>query len=116
MLPRVVGHAHAMDILLSGRKLDAHEALRLGLVSAVYDNADLVDRVREYAVDIAVNCSPRSLATIKNQVLVDATRGFADALATAEELTFEAHGWADSREGWQSYVERRAPRFPPLIR
>lgn len=114
ILPRIVGHANALDILLSGRKITATEAERMGLVSATYDDAELLERVREYAMDMAVHCSPRSMAAIKRQALTDATRGFAEAQAEAEALTIESHSWPDATEGWKSFAERRPPAFPPL--
>ncbi|MFT4010338.1 MAG: enoyl-CoA hydratase-related protein [Nocardioidaceae bacterium] len=114
VLPRVVGHAHALDILLSGRKLTASETERMGLVAATYDDSELLERVRDYALDMAAHCSPRSMAMIKRQAFADTTRGFAEALAEAETLTIESHGSPDATEGWKSFVEGRPPAFPPL--
>jgi enoyl-CoA hydratase/carnithine racemase len=51
--PKVIGHAHAMDILLSARIFDAQEALRIGLVNQVFTAANFVDSVYAYANDLA---------------------------------------------------------------
>lgn len=114
LLPRIVGHAHALDILLSGRKITATEAEHMGLVSATYEDTEFLERVRDYAIEMAVYCSPRSMAAIKRQTLADATRSFDEALTLSEELTIESHGWPDAAEGVASFVERRPPAFPPL--
>src|ERR1700684_3946791 len=67
MLPRVVGHANALDLLFSARTIDAAEALRMGLVNQVFPQDVFLDKVRENARELASNVSPRSLRVIKRQ-------------------------------------------------
>jgi enoyl-CoA hydratase/carnithine racemase len=64
MLPRLVGLENGLDLLLSSRKLGADEALRMGLVSRMWPQAELLDAVRAYARDLADLVSPRSMAVM----------------------------------------------------
>src|SRR6202044_3426944 len=68
MLPRLVGHANALALLFSARLIDAAAAFRMGLANQVYPQEAFQEKVREYAVELASNVSPRSLRVIKRQV------------------------------------------------
>src|ERR1700726_815222 len=68
MLPRLVGHANALDLLLSARMIDAAEALRIGLVNQVHPRESFLEGVQKYVADLASSVSPRSLRVIKRQV------------------------------------------------
>lgn len=113
LLPRLVGVGNAMDLLLSGRKIDAAEALRLGLVQRVVPRAQVLQAAQAYAQDIADNCSPMSLAVIKRQVLDDLEAAPSASAARAVALMVEAFGRPDFVEGVASLLERRRPEFPP---
>ncbi|MGV0791701.1 enoyl-CoA hydratase [Mycolicibacterium sp. XJ1819] len=114
ILPRVVGHGVALDLLLSGRVFLADEAARLGLVNDVLAADDLLPRAIAYAEDIAINCAPSSLAVIKQQVYADTMRDVFEASAVAEKLMHESMQRADFIEGITSFFEKRPPNFPPL--
>src|SRR5678815_5061019 len=64
MLPRLVGLQNALDLLLSARKIDAHDALRMGLVSQVLPAPSLMPGVLGYARELADFVSPRSMGVI----------------------------------------------------
>jgi enoyl-CoA hydratase/carnithine racemase len=114
ILPRLVGPARALDLLLSGRVVLAEEAQALGLVNHVLAPETLLEGTLDYARDLVVNCSPASMATIKRQVYADLDRGLPDALAAADELMLESFTAPDFVEGVTSFLERRDPRFAPL--
>jgi enoyl-CoA hydratase/carnithine racemase len=114
LLPRIVGHANALDLLLSGRMIDGNEAHAIGLVNRVVESGSVVEAAVEYAQDIATYCSPRSMATIKAQVQRDHERSFLDAYAEAEELFQASITWPDIGEGVASYEQRRPPKFAGL--
>jgi enoyl-CoA hydratase/carnithine racemase len=114
VLPRLVGPARALDLLLSGRVLLAEEAAELGLVNRALPGERLLDETLAYARDLAANCAPSSMAAMKRQVYADLEKGLADALEDANRLMAESLGAPDFVEGVASFVERREPRFAPL--
>lgn len=113
-LPRLVGSAHAVDLLLSGRKIDAREAERMGLVNRVLPHDELLKYVNEYVQDLATNCSPASMAVMKRQIHGDWLEPFATAEREAIRLMGESFGRPDFREGVRSFLEKRPPRFPRI--
>ncbi|HEY5332267.1 MAG TPA: enoyl-CoA hydratase-related protein, partial [Solirubrobacterales bacterium] len=68
LLPRIVGTGRALDLLLSARTIRGEEAYRIGLVDHLAAAAEVLERAVAYADDIATNCSPTAMATIKRQV------------------------------------------------
>jgi enoyl-CoA hydratase/carnithine racemase len=114
ILPRLIGPARALDLLLSGRVVLAEEAQGLGLVNRVLPPETLLEGTLDYARELVVNCSPASMATMKRQVYADLDRALPDALAGADELMLESFTAPDFVEGVTSFLERRDPRFAPL--
>jgi len=114
ILPRLVGPANALDLLLSGRVVFAEEARELGLVNRVYAPDRLLDGALDYARELVVNCSPASMATIKRQVYADLERTLPDTLEEADRLMLASFTAPDFAEGVTSFVERRDPRFAGL--
>jgi enoyl-CoA hydratase/carnithine racemase len=114
MLPRLVGPANALDLLLSGRVVFAEEAAELGLVNRVTAPEKLLEETLEYAAELASKCSPASMATMKRQVYSDLERGLGESLAAADVLMLNSFTAPDFVEGVTSFVERRDPRFAPL--
>lgn len=110
LLPGVVGEAHARDLLLTGRVVDADEALRLGLVSRVHEPETFLDDVLETAAGIAATAPIASKLT----KLALADGGHADfeaALqweAMAQPITLATE---DLQEGVRAGREKRAPVF-----
>jgi enoyl-CoA hydratase/carnithine racemase len=114
ILPRLVGPARALDLLLSGRVVLSEEALSLGLVNRVLAPDRLLEASFDYARELAASCSPASMATMKAQVYADLERGLAEATADADRLMVESFAAADFLEGVASFLERRDPRFEAL--
>jgi enoyl-CoA hydratase/carnithine racemase len=114
VLPRLVGPARALDLLLSGRVLLAEEAAELGLVNRAIAPDALLDETLAYARDLAANCAPSSMAAMKLQVYRDLDRGIDDALTEADRLMAASLQAPDFVEGVSSFLDRRAPEFAPL--
>jgi len=109
-LPRAVGKAKAMDLILSGRMMDAAEAERAGLVSRVVPAANLMDEAMKLAETIAAMSLPALIAA-KEAV----NRAFETPLA--EGIRFERRVFhmlfatADQKEGMAAFVEKRPAKF-----
>ncbi len=114
VLPRYVGVGAALDLLLSSRVFEADEAKELGLVNRVTEPAEVLATAREYARDLARNCSPAAMAVIRHQVLADLDASFEDACRRSYAVMEVLNSGADFREGVDSFVQKRPPAFRPL--
>ena len=111
LLPRLVGPAHALDLLFSARKLTAAEAERIGLVNKVFAQATFMQEVMAYARALAQTVSPRSTAVMKAQVWKALCQNFNEALTLADGEMTKSFASADFKEGVAHFVEKRAPAF-----
>ena len=111
LLPHIVGHANAMDLLLSARMIGAQEALRMGLVNQVLPAANFLDGVYAYANELAEKVSPRSMKVIKRQVYEAMFQTLGQALDTATEEMRASLQCEDFKEGVAHFLEKRAPAF-----
>ncbi|WP_327000276.1 enoyl-CoA hydratase-related protein [Dactylosporangium sp. NBC_01737] len=113
LLPRLVGVAGALDLLVSGRKIDAAEALRMGLVQRVLPRVEVLSEAQAYAADLAAHCSPASMAVIRQQIWSGLETGISQAAADAVRLMATSLASPDFSEALHSVAQRRAPRFAP---
>ena len=113
-LPRLVGTANAMDMILSARKVKAEEAERIGLVNKVLPGEELMAFVKQYVQNLADFCSPSSMAVMKRQVYQDLDENLAYANKAAVAKMFESFDRPDFKEGVKAFLEKRAPKFPPV--
>ncbi len=109
-LPRLVGHARAMDIVLTGRDVAAAEAERIGLVTAIYPDDGFADAVAAYALRLAAG-PPVAFALTKRLMLASANATLDTQLR--DELTHikSCFATADVREAMTAFSEKRAPVF-----
>ena len=114
ILPRLLGAGRALDLLWSSRRVDAAEALRLGLVEDVVESDDLLARARRYIVELAEVASPGSLRDTKAMVYAHLGLGYPAALRDADEVQWAAVARPDATEGAMSLLERRPPQFSRL--
>ena len=111
LLPRLIGPAHALDLLLSARKLGAAEAERIGLVNKVFPQETFMQEVLAYARALALSVSPRSTAVIKAQIWQAMRQDFSEALALADSEMQKSFASSDFKEGIAHYLEKRAPNW-----
>lgn len=111
MLPRLVGPAHALDLLLSARMIDAAEAERIGLVNRVVAADQLIQETRAYARELATAVSPRSMGVIKQQVYSALMETLEEATIAADKAMFKSFDTQDFKEGVAHFLEKRAPAF-----
>ena len=109
-LARVVGAGLAKDLILTGRTIDAAEALRVGLVSAVYPADELLERALETAVALAKK-SPVALSAAKDAAN-RALQGDLNSGLAYEAILFAAlFATDDQKEGMTAFSDKREPRF-----
>jgi enoyl-CoA hydratase/carnithine racemase len=111
ILPRLVGHANALDLLFSARMVDSAEALRMGLVNQIFPQDSFLAKVNEYARDVAANSSPRSTRIIKRQVYDAMFQTLEEAFDVAEREMLASLQCEDFKEGVAHFLEKRAPAF-----
>jgi len=116
VLPRLVGPAVALDLLLSGRVFLSEEAAELGVVNKTVPADELMSTVMDYARELAANVASTSMAVIKQQVWTHAEQSLEDALAETNDMMDRSLRRADFKEGVASFVDKRPPNFVSVTR
>ncbi len=109
-LTRAVGKAKAMEMVLSGRMIDAAEAERSGLVSRIVPNEQLVDEALKLAAKIAAMSRPAVLAA-KEAVNRAFETTLAEGIRFERRLFHAMFATEDQKEGMAAFVEKRKPAF-----
>jgi enoyl-CoA hydratase/carnithine racemase len=111
MLPRLVGHANALDLLFTARMIDAAEALRMGLVNQVFPRETFAESVQKFAATLASSVSPRSMRVMKRQVYDAMFQTLAESFEISEQEMLASLKSDDFKEGVAHFIEKRAPVF-----
>lgn len=110
MLPRLIGLTRAMELMLTGRKVTAPEALSLGIVNQVVSAGQLMESVHELAVELA-NAPTKAIGLIKQAVYYAQDSTLEAALRKEAELQDMAGKTVDHAEGVIAFLEKRPARF-----
>ncbi len=109
-LQRQIPFCKAMEILLTGNRIDAHEAYRLGLVNYVVAPGQVIAKAEEIARTIAEN-GPLAVRAIKQAVLRCSGRPFEEAFRIEDEIARDVMRSEDAREGPRAFMEKRKPQY-----
>jgi enoyl-CoA hydratase len=109
-LPRLIGRSRAMDMLLTGRRVAASEALEIGLVNEVVGQGRASERAMELASLIAGH-GPIALRYLKEAVLNGMDGTLDQGLRLEADLSFLLQSTQDRSEGITSFLERRSPTY-----
>jgi enoyl-CoA hydratase len=109
-LPRAVGKAKAMDLILTGRMMDAAEAERAGLVSRVVPSAQLLDEAMGVARQLADFSAP-SVMMAKEAINRAYEAPLGEGLLFERRLFHSLFATADQKEGMAAFVAKRKPQF-----
>ncbi|HBP0596743.1 TPA: enoyl-CoA hydratase/isomerase family protein [Pseudomonas aeruginosa] len=112
-LPRLLGMAKALDLLLTGRRMDAREAERSGLVSRIVPPDHLLEEGRRLAADMA-SLSGEVLVLIKQAARASASLPMDEGLRRERAAFHHTLSLPDHEEGMRAFLEKRPPRFNPL--
>ncbi|MGW0575346.1 crotonase/enoyl-CoA hydratase family protein [Streptomyces sp. NPDC002920] len=109
-LPRVIGHARAAEMALTGDRIDPAQALAWGMVSQVVEPEDLLPTAYRLAERVAAN-PPAAVRMTKKLLRQAEGRGLDDVLELSAALQAIAHTTADHHEAVAAFVGKREPRF-----
>jgi len=109
-LPRLVGRGKALEMVLSGRRVPAAEALRIGLVERVVPAAELMASAQAFARSIAEK-APIALRYAKEAVVSGVALPLADGLRLENDLSTLLRTTEDRVEGARAFVEKRKPKW-----
>jgi enoyl-CoA hydratase len=109
-LPRLVGRGRALEMILTGARIDAREAWRIGLVERVVPATDVLAAARELARTLAEK-APVALRYAKEAIVKGLELPLADGLRLENDLATLLRTTEDRVEGAKAFLEKRKPRF-----
>jgi len=109
-LPRLIPVGRALEMLYTGNRIGAPEALRLGLVGHVVPMAQLMSKCEEIAQEICKS-APLAVQGIKQAVLQGLDLPLAEGLKLEQDLYQQLQGTEDAREGARAFAEKRPPQW-----
>ena len=114
ILPRLIGEANALDLLITSRVFLGDEAFNLGLVNKAIPRESLEEYVAKITTDLVQKVSSRSIAIIKRQVRDSYFRNFNESLKIADSEMVKSFTDTDFKEGVASFIEKRPPNFKAI--
>ena len=105
-LARLVSPGYAKQLIYTARNIKADEALRIGLVNAIYPQAELLDNAKKMANGIAKN-APIAVRNCKKAINEGLELNIDDAIALEEKIFGSCFNTADQKEGMSAFIEKR---------
>ena len=109
-LTRLIGKSKAMDMILTGRMMDAEEAERSGLVSRIFPVSELVDEAMKIASRIASFSQP-AVMMAKSAVNLSQETSLSQGIQMERSLFYSTYSLEDQKEGMAAFIEKRKPEF-----
>jgi len=110
LLPKFIGIHKAKELIFSGKRVFAEEALKIGLVNAMFPHEELLPKTMEFANHLAEQ-APLALALSKEAVNRGYNKVFGEMLKVEEEFQAKCYASADHKEAATAWVEKRKPIF-----
>jgi enoyl-CoA hydratase/carnithine racemase len=110
MLPRILGLTKALELVLTGRTLEAREAAEVGLVNKVVAPEKLMDEAREMA-QMTLKATPLALQLSKQAIHAGINSGFVEATQLEVLSEVACMNTADFKEALKAFAEKREPKF-----
>ncbi|MFM2385828.1 MAG: hypothetical protein RL660_585 [Bacteroidota bacterium] len=110
ILPRLVGYARASALMMLGDKVNAHDALQMGMLYKVYDDATYASSIEALVQQVAA-MPTQALALTKKLLSTAYNNTLAQQLQAECDLQTQAGNTQDYTEGVASFLEKRAPNF-----
>jgi 2-(1,2-epoxy-1,2-dihydrophenyl)acetyl-CoA isomerase len=110
LLPRLIGRARTMEMMLLGERISAEQAVEWGMIYSCVDDNQFVDETTKLATRLARGPTA-AIATIRKNVRAALETTHANALLTEAEAQREAFMTLDANEGRQAFLEKRKPLF-----
>ena len=109
-LPRIVGWQKASALMMTGDKLSAQEAERLGMVYRVVADEEFTQQVHQLSQKLA-NMPTRAFTLTKQALEASSRNTFTEQLAEEDRLQYTASQTADYAEGVEAFLQKRKPNF-----
>lgn len=111
-LPRLIGKSRAIDMMVSGRMLNAHEALDWGLANRVFSKDKFWEETMAYAKAMTYpQHSGKAVGLIKRSVVEGLEASLHEGLSLERELQNRLFAMGDAKEGFNAFLEKRKPNF-----
>lgn len=110
ILPRIVGHSRASDLLLTGKMMDAEECYKLGLVEYLVESSELMEKAMDVAAIIA-DKSPQAVSLMRQAIKQGLGKPLDDALSLERQLFVRCYDSPDRAEAISAFLEKR-PHAP----
>lgn len=110
LLPRIVGLTKALELMLTGQRVSAREALEMKMINQVVSDADLAEHVAQMA-KVFANAPTKTIGLIKQAVKFASTSTLEEALHSEARLQEEAGKTSDHMEGVAAFLEKRPAQF-----